>query len=86
MRANRASADRTLGNDSALGAVSPRRRLLDHKAPRGKEHPESGVVEVAAISTPDWCGNRLEHPLVQANRVTAGAERQPVLVDSRHRG
>ena len=57
---NRASADQAVGNHSALGAVSPRRRLLDHKAPLGKEHLECGVVEVAAISTPDRCGNRLE--------------------------
>jgi hypothetical protein len=77
-----ASADRILGHDSALDAVAPRRLLLDHVPPLGHAHLERGMVEIAAISTAEPRGDRLEDLSVQAYRLTAGTEREPVEVDS----
>ena len=62
----RASADRALRHDSALGAVAPRRRLLDHVPSFGNVHLECGVVEVAAISAAEPRGDRLEDHSIHA--------------------
>ncbi len=70
----RARAHRTLGDDAAIAALTPRRRLLDHEPSFWHVQLERGVVEVAAISPFEPCRYRLEDLSVQPHRVAAGAE------------
>ena len=69
------------GDDAAVGALTPCRCLLDHEPSLRRVHLERGVVEIATIPVRKSRGEPLEDPPVETNRMTAGAERQPVQVD-----
>ena len=77
-----AIADGASSDDSALGAVAVRDRcLLDHEASLRHAHLERGVVEVADRVDGGSTPSRLEDAAVEADEVSARAERQPVEVD-----
>src|SRR4029453_4109524 len=77
----RARPDRTLGDDAALAALAPGRRLLDHE-PALRDLPlERGVVEVAAITACEPRREPFEDAPVPADGVTASAQRQPVEIN-----
>jgi hypothetical protein len=71
-------ADRTFGDDAALGAIAPHRRLLDHEPSFRHAHLERRVVEVAAISPFEPGRDCLEDLSVQADEVAARTKRQPI--------
>jgi hypothetical protein len=78
-------ADRALGDDTSLAALAPCRRLFDHEPSRRYVHLERRVVEVGAIAMLQARGDCFEDEPVQADGVAAGAERQPVQIDSADR-
>ena len=71
----RASADGALGDHAAARAFTPGRGLLDNEAPLGRVHLQRRVVEVATIAVLAPGRKPLEHLSVQADGVSAGAER-----------
>jgi len=53
------AADRSLGDDAALGAAAaPRRCLLDDVVARRDARLEGGMVEVAGLATPEPGGSQ----------------------------
>ena len=77
----RARPDRTLGDDSALAALAPSRRLLDHKPPLRVPHLKRRVVEVAAIAVCQPRREPFEDAPVQTDGVATGAQGEPVQID-----
>jgi hypothetical protein len=77
-----AYADRASGDDAALAAFAPCRRLLDHESSLGHVYFERRVVEVGAVAVLQARRERLEDEAVQADGVAAGAEREPIEVDA----
>ena len=69
-------------DDAAFTVPSTRRPLLDHEAPLGQAHDESGVVEVAPLPSLSQRNDGLEKTTVESNRVATCTEWQPVEIDA----
>jgi hypothetical protein len=82
--AREARPHRALGDDAALGLVAARNRpgLLDHELARGDGHDQRRVVEVAPRPLRAPGDERFVDATVRPHEVAAGAERQPVQIDS----
>jgi hypothetical protein len=84
--ASPATAHHTLRDDTTLDSVAVSDRcLLDHEPPLRHAHVERRVIEVARWSPLEPRRHGLENAPVQANRVAARAERQPVQINARDR-
>src|SRR4029453_18245277 len=77
----RACPDGTYGDDATFAALAPGRRLLDDEPSLSKAYLECRVVKVAAVAVLDPRRDPLEDPSVEADRVAAAPQRQPVEVD-----
>src|ERR671937_217625 len=79
--------NRTFGDDPTLPPVAARDRprLLDHELARGHAHDQRRVIKVTPrpLAAPGAKG--LVHATVHPHELPAGAERQPVKVDSSSR-
>ena len=76
--------DCALRDHSTLGAVTAARgTLLDREAAVGDADDERRVVESAGLAALAPRDHRFEDAAVQAHRMPARAERQPVEVDAR---
>jgi len=75
---HRAFRDDAVATVSSLGWP-----LLNHEAPLRQVHDQRRVVEVTALAPVAQRDDCLEEPAVEPDRVTTGAEWQPVQVDAR---
>jgi len=66
--------------------IAPGRSLLDDEAAFGHAHFERRVIEVTARTALEQGRNRFENAAVQAHRVAAGAQREPVQVNTERIG
>jgi len=79
--------DRTFGHDaSPRSSLVPDRRRLDDEVAFGYDHLEGGVVQGTPRAMFDGCFDRLVDLSIQADKVSACAQRDPEEVDSSGRG